>query len=178
MGVITPTPPAARIVQVRKKPRSNIVHTIHDYSHNPFMFRTDDTKHELQSTILSFRREADALKLSQLIEIHKAMTKTYPLMTMEGLPSLFVNTGMMVDSYESGNLYLKTWEFESLREYCAAHMLNLFVMNTMTLNSNDVYTLKGKHLLMSLPYEKYADILNGIYEVQISDNNIYDIPDE
>jgi hypothetical protein len=170
---ILPTPPKA-IVYVNKKPKSNRVYTIHNYNNNPFMLK-HEMKEDMNTTIISFKREVDALKFSQLIEIHKQSTNHYPSTTFEGMASLFLNTNLITENYVPNELYLKSWDYDDLRIYCATHLLNLFVMHSMTLKNENVYNLKGQHIILSIPIESYINILEEMYN---RINQIKDTDDE
>jgi hypothetical protein len=172
---IIPAPPSS-IVNVNKKPRQNRLYTIHNnINDNPFMLR-QDSKNEpyIGSTLISFKREIDAVKFSQMIEAHRKSTSLWPSTTLEGLTTLFVRSSILDEPYVPNELYLKTWEFEKLRIYCATNILNLFVLHTITVKDDDIYRLTGQHLTFRIPMEKYADILEKMYEREF----IKDIDDE
>jgi hypothetical protein len=158
---ILPIPPRSLIL-LNKKPKPNKVFTIHNYKHNPFMLK-HEVKEDLNTTVISFKREEDALQFAQLIELHKLITKHYPTTTLEGMTSLFINTKLLNENYIPNELYLKSWDYDDLRIYCGTHLLNLFVMQSMILKDNNVYNLKGQHIILSIPIEKYIEILEEIY---------------
>ena len=134
-----------------------------------------EAKNDINTTIISFKRELDALKFAQLIEIHKQSTNQYPSTTLEGMASLFLNTNLITENYIPNELYLKSWEYDDLRIYCATHLLNLFVMQSMTLKNDNIYNLKGQHIILSLPIESYINILEQLYNRQ---KEIKDLEDE
>ena len=170
---ILPVPPTT-IIYNNKKPKPNRIYTIHNYKHNPFMLK-HEAKNDINTTIISFKRELDALKFAQLIEIHKQSTNHYPSTTLEGMASLFLNTNLITENYIPNELYLKSWEYDDLRIYCATHLLNLFVMQSMTLKNDNIYNLKGQHIILSLPIESYINILEQLYNRQ---KEIKDLEDE
>jgi len=157
--------PPGQIVIVNKKPRQNRVYTIHNYNNNPFMLRQDSrTEPYIGSTIISFKRETDAIQFAYMIESHRRDTNHWPSTTMEGMTSLFVKGNISEQPYLPNELYLKTWDIPTLRIYCASNILNLFIMHSMTLKEGDVYSLKGEHLMLSIPIKDYAKILEKMYE--------------
>lgn len=135
-----------------------------------------DTRNEsyIGSTIISFKREIDAMKFAQMIESHRKSTNQWPVPSLDGLTSLFIKSSILDEPYIPEELYLKTWDLETLRIYCASNILNLFILHSITLKDNDVYTLKGEHLTFSIPLENYAYILEKMYQREF----IKDIDDE
>jgi hypothetical protein len=162
---IIPSPPK-KIVVVNKKPRESRVYTIHNYYNNPFMIRQNSKLDPyIGSTIISFKREVDAIQFAYMIESHKRDTKEWPSTTMEGMTSLFVkDTFIMDSSYLPTELYLKTWDLPALRLYCASNILNLFIMHSMTLKEGNIYNLKGEHITLSISLEDYAKILEKMFQ--------------
>ena len=171
---IVPLPPSS-IVSINRKSGQNKVYTIHNYNDNPFMLR-QDSKHNpyIGSTIISFKREIDAMKFAQMIESHRKSTNQWPSTTLEGITSLFVRTSFLEDPYIPEELYLKTWDIETLRVYCATNILNLFILHSITVKDDNIYKLRGEHLTFSIPLENYAYILNKMFEREY----IRDIDDE
>jgi hypothetical protein len=161
---IIPSPPAS-IVSINNKPKSNRVYTIHNYNNNPFMLRQDNHKQEptIGSTIISFKREIDAIQFAYMIESHHSSTKHWPSTSLDSLTSLFVRANISNEPYLPNELYLKTWDIPTLRVYCASNILNLFVMHSMTLKENNVYSMKGEHMSFTIPLDQYANILEKMY---------------
>lgn len=162
---IIPSPPRKNLL-VNKKSGQNKVYTIHNNNNNPFIIRQDSRKESsIGSTIVSFKREIDAIQFAYMIESHRRDTKEWPTTTMEGFSSLFVKDSLAMDEpYYPNELYLKPWDIAELRVYCASNILNLFIMHSMILKDGNVYTLKGEHLTLSIPIEEYAKILEKMFQ--------------
>jgi hypothetical protein len=127
------------------------------------------------STIISFKREVDAMHFAHMIECHKQNTNNWPSATLNGLTSLFVMAKQLNEPYLPNELYLKTWDLSTLRMYCASNILNLFVMQTMTMTDESTYRIKGEHVTLSIPIEMYAEIFEKMYK---REKIIKDINDE
>jgi hypothetical protein len=163
---IIPAPPRKSLI-INKKPRSNKLYTIHNYTHNPFILRNESKEIDnssIDSTIISFKREIDAISFAQMIESHKALTKEWPSTTLGNMNSLFVMANMNENPlYYPNELYLKTWDLSELQIYCASNILQLFIMHSITLKDENVYNIKGEHLTLSIPIEKYSEILEIMF---------------
>jgi len=171
---IIPAPPK-KILSVNKKSRENKIFTIHKRN-QPFIVRQDIHKESsINSTVISFKRETDAIQFAYMIESHKKHTNAWPSTTIEDMTSLFVKDSLVMDEpYFSNELYLKSWNIADLRTYSASNMLNLFIIHSMILKEGNIYTLKGSHLSLSMPIEEYAKILEKMFQRE----SIKDINDE
>ena len=140
---IVPSPPTS-IISVNRKPRQNKLYTIHNNTNDhPFMLRQDSRNEPyIGSTIISFKREIDAIKFSQMIEAHRKSTSSWPSTTLEGLTSLFIRSSILDEPYIPDELYLKTWDLDVLRIYCATNILNLFVLHTITVKDENFNFIK------------------------------------
>ena len=172
---IVPSPPTS-IISVNRKPRQNKLYTIHNNTNDhPFMLRQDSRNEPyIGSTIISFKREIDAIKFSQMIEAHRKSTSSWPSTTLEGLTSLFIRSSILDEPYIPDELYLKTWDLDVLRIYCATNILNLFVLHTITVKDENIYRLRGQHLTFTIPMKNYAHILEKMHQREF----IKDIDDE
>jgi len=158
-------PPPSKLIFPARKPRETRVYTIHNYSHDPFIVR-HNTKIDpnFGSTVISFKREFDAINFAQMIESHKELTNEWPSTTMDTLTSMYVTSKPKSDPYYPTQLYLKTWTMPDLQVYCASNILQLFIMYSMTLKNDNVYNIKGEHLTLSIPLEKYSELLEIMFQ--------------
>ena len=163
MSLIPALPPTA-IVIANRKPRENKVYTLHNSKNDPFSIR-QSVKDEpcFGSTIISFKRETDAIQFAYMIETHYKETNEWPSTTLEGMSSLFLRGEMKYETYIPNELYLKTWDIPALRLYCAGNILNLFIMHSLTLKENNVYNMKGEQITLTIPFEDCAVILEKMY---------------
>jgi hypothetical protein len=172
--------PPRQIININKKPRSNNVYTIHHIkTTNPFILKQDVESYEdednvIGSTVISFKREIDALNFTYMIESHKQNTNEWPSTTYTSLNSLFVVGNFPNYDYNPRELFLKTWDVDTLSIYCATNILNMFVLHSITQKPDNVYAMKGEYYKMTLPSENYA----YIFENMLQREYIKDIDDE
>jgi hypothetical protein len=163
MSLIPALPPTG-IVLANRKPRENKVYTLHNSKNNPFIIR-QNAKDEpyFGSTMISFKREIDAIQFAYMIETHYKETNEWPSTTFEGISSLFLKANIKDETYIPNELYLKTWDIPALRLYCAGNILNLFIMHSLTLKDNNIYHMKGEQVTLTIPFEDCAVILEKMY---------------
>jgi len=169
--------PPRKFVDINKKPLNKRVYTIHNETHNPFMIRktnNDTDESSIESTVISFKREIDAVHFAQMIESHKDITEQWPITTFDNMNSLFVMANIEYSPYYPVQLYLKSWEISELNVYCASNILQLFIMHTITLKEENIYSIKGEHLTFTIPTEKYSEF----FEQMFQRNQRKDINDE
>jgi len=167
---LVPAPPR-RSISINKKSRSNKIYTIHNYTHNPFILRHENKsindESSINSTIISFKKEVDAIHFAQMIENHKALTNQWPSTTLDNINSLFIMSNIDLTSttslYNPNELYFKTWELIDLQVYCASNILQLFIIHSITLKDENIYNIRGEHLTLSIPIEKYTEIFENMF---------------
>lgn len=163
MSIIPALPPTG-IVLTNRKPRENKVYTLHNRKNDPFIIRqTEKDNDYFGSTMISFKRETDAIQFAYMIEAHYKETTEWPSTTFEGISSLFLKANIKDETYIPNELYLKSWDIPTLQVYCAGNVLNLFVMHSVTLKDYNVYQMKGEQVTLSLSFEDCADILEKMY---------------
>lgn len=111
-----------------------------------------------KTTIVSFEHEVDASKIARLLECHKAINHDWPSTVFDDNFSLHLMTNSMP---LNGELYIIQWKFDSLREYCIEHIIDMMYIKTIDDNGSKL-TIKSDLVHLDMAPEFYATKFNDM----------------
>lgn len=142
--IATPTkPPTVKVPKTGRTIRK--YYTIHSFPNSVMAVKLHDHEH-VNTSVISFSVQTDAMFMGRMIENHRAKTKEWPIFNFADLQNdnmfrvmNYTGDAMSLD----GNLYLEEWtELDDLKLYCASHFLDLITLNRLT-QSEDGFVMKG-----------------------------------
>lgn len=139
---------------------------IHIIKNNGKTFTVQINKEDKQATtILSFARKIDAIKIGSMLENHYLLTKDWPETILNPNSGLFLISNDIVDNVNLMYLDISTWNFNDFNTYCMNNLIDYLYIHNITQVRNDAYSITGQLVrIADSQLIECADILNKIYD--------------
>jgi len=139
------------------------IYTISNRSNNLFNVRIKDKRDNELTTVLSFSKHADAIKIASMLKIHYLYTKEWP----DNLIDMDSNLNIFSDYINSQNslkhLTIDTWVFNEFNEYCVNNLVDYLHITKFIKNRDNNYSIRGQLIKIVDTNIACAQILNNIY---------------
>jgi hypothetical protein len=161
-------PPKTPIARPPKTGRTaKKYYTIHNFPNSIMAVKLHDYEH-MNTCVVSFSTQKDALFVGKVIENHRAKTKEWPVFNFADLQSdnMFRVTNFTGSAEEvlTGNMYVQEWsEVDDLKFYCVAHFFDLITLNRLT-PSKEGFMMRGSLFKFEADQAFYTQRLEYLFE--------------
>jgi len=139
------------------------IYTINNQSSRLFNIRIKDKNEKELTTVLSFAKKIDALKVAALLEMHYLFAREWPDSLVDIDSNLILVTNHI--NYNSKLLYLSinTWNHVDFNQNCMNNLVDYLYITKFTKNNENSYNIKGQLVKILEEDIPCAQILNNIY---------------
>ena len=160
-------PPKTPVTKVRKTGRTaRKYYTIHSYPNSIMAVKLHEYEH-LNTSVISFNTQTDAMFIGKVIENHRSKTKEWPVFNFADQQSdnMFRVMNYTGDSQTlDGNIYVQEWsEIDDLKLYCVAHFFDLVTLNRLT-PSKEGFMMRGNVFKFEADQDFYTQRLEYLYD--------------
>ena len=150
LGVIPPKPWS------QMAPGNKPAYTIHDVTQRAFTVHLPVSKEYItKTTMVSFEKHDDAMRMARLLECHKAVTKDWPSTIFDDAFSLdlyvWENKNIFVDE-----LYVHKWNFDVLNGYCMDNIVDLIYIKNLT-EKNGKISFMSDRIRLDMDHSFYVN---------------------
>ena len=139
------------------------IYTINNQSSQLFNIRIKDKNEKEITTVLSFAKKIDALKVAALLEMHYLFAREWPDSLIDIDSNLILVTNHI--NYNSKLMYLSinTWNYIDFNQNCMNNLVDYLYITKFTKNNENSYNIKGQLVKILEENIPCAQILNNIY---------------
>ncbi len=163
--IATPTkPPVTTVPKTGRTAKK--YYTLHNFPNTVMAVKLNGYEN-LNTSVVSFINNNDAIFVGKMIENHRARTRDWPVFNFEDLQE--DNTFRLINYAEndqilSGNMYVQEWnEIDDLKLYCVSHFLDLITLNRLK-TGKEGFNLNGNMFKFEADQEFYTQRLKYLYD--------------
>jgi hypothetical protein len=120
--------PSKPISNITSKGRSRRVYTINK-SNRIFSVKINNEEYE-STTLLSFSRKIDAVKIAGMLENHYNLTKEWPETLLNPNSGIFLMGNEIVDDIDLNYVSINNWNFNEFNNLCVNNLIDyLYIHN-------------------------------------------------